>query len=329
MLEKNEIIKAINNFSNKTILIIGDVMVDSYVLGNVSRISPEAPVPIVALKSREERLGGASNVALNIQSLGATPILCSVIGNDETGIKFMELLSKQNISNHSIIIDKSRKTSKKTRIIAHNQHLLRVDDEITENLGNKISEKLFNLINNNIQSSKIDAILFQDYNKGVINKEIINKVIQLANKKNIPVLADPKKINFNNYKNITLFKPNLKELRQGLNTDLKIHNQTEIKKQLLQFLDMQNIQAILLTLSEYGVIICSKNEFYQIPAEIRDIADVSGAGDTVISIASLCLASKIPLYETAFISNLSGGIVCESAGVIPINKEKLIKELSK
>ncbi|MFC2137080.1 bifunctional heptose 7-phosphate kinase/heptose 1-phosphate adenyltransferase [Bacteroidota bacterium] len=327
-MEKKQVINLFNSFNKKTIVIIGDVMVDSYVLGNVSRISPEAPVPILSLKNREERLGGASNVALNIQSVGATPILCSVIGQDETGITFMDLLSKQNISNHYILRDKSRKTSKKTRIIANNQQLLRVDDEDTVDISESTSKRLVNSINNIINSQKIDGLLFQDYNKGVINKHIIENIIQIANKNNIPVLVDPKKSNFNDFKNITLFKPNLKELKEGLNFDLDINNSKTTGEQLIKFINKNKIHSILLTLSEQGVIVCSKNEFHHIPAEIRDIADVSGAGDTVISIASLCVASNIPLYETAYISNLAGGLVCESAGVIPINKEKLIKELT-
>ncbi len=240
----------------------------------------------------------------------------------------MELLSKQNILNKGIISDNTRKTTKKTRIIAHNQHLMRVDDEDTNEINDVATNLLLEKIKLFIENDGINGIVFQDYNKGVINSQIIDSTISWANKKGIPVLADPKKINFNSYKNITLFKPNLKELAEGLNISFDINNKELLNNQLKQFISDRYIQSILLTLSEHGIIICSKNEFHHIPAEIRDIADVSGAGDTVISVASLCLATKVPLYETAYVSNLAGGLVCENTGVVPVNKEKLIKELT-
>jgi len=317
------------SFGQYKVMIIGDVMIDAYLWGNVERISPEAPVPIVACTKRENRLGGAGNVALNIKALGATPVLCSVIGKDDNSRRLFDLLTKHEMSSNGILASELRKTTVKTRIISQHQHLLRIDDEIDKNLSPINEIEFVNHLQNIILNEKIDVIIFEDYDKGVITPKLIEKIVGLANDLNIPTLVDPKKRNFAHYKGVTLFKPNFKELKEGLKMDIE-KGDFEKLKQAAQF--MQNtmeMNYVMVTLSELGVFISYKNESINIPAEIRDISDVSGAGDTVISIAALCLKSGLTAGEIAAISNLGGGLVCEKIGVVPIDAGQLYNECVK
>lgn len=324
---KNTDIKTIfDSFNQFNILIIGDVMIDSYMWGKVNRISPEAPVPIIMSAKQENRLGGAANVALNVQALGANPILCSVIGNDAKAKTFHSLLKKRNLSNEGITQDESRITTVKTRIIADNQHLLRVDEENDEELSSEIEEKFIKNILSILADKQINAIIFEDYDKGSITPNVIRSIVDYANKNDIPTLVDPKKRNFMEYKNVTLFKPNFKELVEGLKVDIKTGDFDGIFNASQQLKEELNCSYQLITLSELGVFISFNNSYETIPAEIRDIADVSGAGDTLISTASLCLAAGLEPKTIAGISNLAGGLVCEKVGVVPINKDQLLQE---
>ena len=315
-----------NEFNTKTILVIGDVMIDSYMWGSVTRISPEAPVPIVSVNSRESRIGGAANVALNIKELGATPIICSVIGNDEKADEFITLMNEFDLSTEGIIKDANRKTTSKSRIISNNQQLLRVDEEIDSNICNKIEKLFSDKIIDIINDREIDAIIFEDYDKGVITKNIISEIVKIANSKNIITTVDPKKRNFNFYKNVSLFKPNLKEITEGLNIDVDVQNKEDLHNKMQFFHKDSNIKNMLVTLSEHGVFHSNLEKYYSAPAVVRDIADVSGAGDTVISVATLCLASGMDGELTARISNIAGGLVCEKVGVVPVNKSQLLDE---
>lgn len=314
------------SFNNMSVLIIGDVMVDAYYWGSVDRISPEAPVPIVSVNKRDARMGGAANVALNIQAMGATPILCSVIGNDEDGDEFLGLLKRRQQTGAGILRSEDRITTKKTRIIGNNHQMLRIDAEDTKSINTKEQEDFYGLIENIISKKSIDVIIFEDYDKGVITQELIEKVVDLANQKNIPTTVDPKKVNFMAYKNVTLFKPNLKELKEGLKVDFNHKNAQELSDTVSQLEEKLNNTNTLLTLSESGVYIKSNKASHHIPAHLRDITDVSGAGDTVISVASLCLAANQDAKIIAELSNLAGGLVCENVGVVPIVKEKLLEE---
>lgn len=314
----------INQFKDIPVLVIGDVMIDAYLFGNVERISPEAPVPIVAVNKKESRLGGAANVALNLASLGAKPILCSTIGNDGEGNELIELLIKSNINSAGILKDIDRITTVKTRVISQNHQMLRIDNENYEPL---------NLIQTNALVAKIEELLpqakiviFEDYDKGVITESLIKSVTNKANQLGIPTVVDPKKRNFNYYNNVTLFKPNLKELREGINTHFSLQNKPEFEQICQNLMLKMNIKYLFVTLSENGVMITNGSEFNYVPAHLRKIADVSGAGDTVISVASLCLALNMSMEQVAVISNLAGGLVCEEVGVIPINIEKLSAE---
>jgi D-glycero-beta-D-manno-heptose-7-phosphate kinase len=323
--------KIFNRFDGLNILIIGDVMIDSYMWGKVDRISPEAPVPIATIVKTEDRLGGAANVALNIKAMGANPILCSVVGHDSKAKSILSLMKKLNITKEGILLSKERETTVKTRILGNKIQMLRVDQEITTPLSEKDEKDFIGSIFNIINSTKIDSIIFQDYDKGVITPNVISEVVKLANKKEIPTAVDPKKKNFLEYKNVTLFKPNLKELKEGLKIEFDLPSMDNL-------IDASNLlhhriksQMIFITLSENGVFIADyglkQNNMVIIPAHKRSISDVSGAGDTVISVASLCLALKLPFKTVAEISNLAGGLVCEQVGVVPINKQLLLSEV--
>jgi D-glycero-beta-D-manno-heptose-7-phosphate kinase len=321
-------------FTRQNILIIGDVMVDSYLWGKVDRISPEAPVPVVSLKSRESRLGGAANVALNIQSLGANPVLCSVIGKDDKSHVFYELMQKQNLDISGIITCQNRVTTTKFRIIGNNVQMLRVDDETEKPLDKEESALLAGRIQSICDRMKIGAIIFEDYDKGVITPWLINQVVQLAGERNIPVVVDPKKKNFMNYKGVTLFKPNLKELREGLKLDDELEETEKITEAVQQLQNILDVEISIATLSEKGICYSyrMKNGTFHtgiIPAHVRDIADVSGAGDTVISTLALCMAAGTTVEDMARLSNLAGGLVCEYVGVVPVNRDQLFQEALK
>ena len=326
MLTQN-INKIFENMNRRNVLIIGDVIVDNYLWAKVERISPEAPVPIVTVQQKENRLGGAANVALNVQAMGATPILCSVIGNDFNGTLFTDLMGFQGLTSEGIIKSNQRQTTVKTRVISSNHHLLRVDDEIVSEITESETRQLSAKIKQLLSKEKIDVLIFEDYDKGVLNKNLIQTIIAEANKHNIPIAVDPKRKNFWEYKNVNLFKPNLKELREGLNIDLDHRNKKTMQKNLDDFQQKQNINLLLVTLSEMGIYVSNKKVKEFIPAHIRNIADVSGAGDTVISVAALGLALNLPPVVLATIANLAGGLVCEKAGVVPIDKKLLLQKV--
>ena len=309
------------------VLIIGDVMIDSYIWGKIERISPEAPVPVVRVTKKENRLGGAANVALNIQSLGACPYICAVIGDDSDGDNFLSLLKAQRLSNEGIIKIKTRPTTVKTRIIAHNQQIARVDAETERNLSSSNTQLVLNKIKQIIADHRIDAIIFEDYDKGLITEELIDKTVKLAKEIGIITVVDPKKRNFHAYKEVQLFKPNLKELREGLKIDIDPLNIDQIEQAVERLKKQLGAKTVMLTLSENGVYVSSVSGNKHIPAHKRDIADVSGAGDTVIATTALCLAAGLNEFETAEIANLAGGLVCEHVGVVPIDKARLLREV--
>jgi len=330
-LHKEDLKQLFSSFDDLNVLIIGDVMVDSYLWGKVDRISPEAPVPIVSVDKRENRLGGAANVALNVKSMGANPILCSVIGDDAKGEEFIALLEKDQLPVFGIVQSTNRITTTKFRVIGNNVQMLRVDEEVDTDLLKADKEGLIRRINQIIDQEKIDVIIFQDYDKGIIDNELIRKIVAKAKTNKIPVTVDPKKKNFNRYKDVTLFKPNLKELKEGLNTVVDVSDINSIKKATAQLKALLNTDVILITMSEYGVFVEYDNgndkSFHIIPSFVRSISDVSGAGDTVISVASLCVACNIDSEQMAFISNMAGGLVCEKVGVVPVDREELLKEI--
>ncbi|TAF64097.1 MAG: D-glycero-beta-D-manno-heptose-7-phosphate kinase [Cytophagales bacterium] len=301
-------------------------MIDSYLWGKVERISPEAPVPIVQVQKREKRLGGAANVALNIHALGAKPILCSIIGNDPDGQELIKLLDENNIEKSGIILSNNRITTIKHRILAGHQHLLRIDSEDDSPLDQLDQDQLLEKVKQLITECQV--VIFEDYDKGTLSEPIIKNIVNLANQHKIPTIVDPKKRNFLHYKNTTLFKPNLKELKEGLKMEELDPKNIEQLQHAVQKLKQQlSIESAFLTLSEQGVYIDGVHGKHHIPAHLRTIADVSGAGDTVVSVASLALALQLNTKTLATLSNLAGGLVCEHVGVVPIQKELFLKEI--
>lgn len=329
IITEEEITHLFNRFNSCKVLVIGDVMVDSYLTGKVDRISPEAPVPVVVLRERNNMLGGAANVALNIRSLGAEAILCSVIGSDKQGDELLSLMNKEGLRTEGIIRSRERITTTKFRIISNHMQMLRVDEEMDTDLNSADAESLLASISGLIATVKPDVIILQDYNKGVLSPYVIDKVSVIANKEGIPLAVDPKKKNFTSYNGITLFKPNLKEIAEGLKTEVDPLSIESLQKAAGILHKSQNISTVMITLSEHGVFISSKNsdgDTTIIPAEMRSIADVSGAGDTVISVAALCLAAGTDPILMATLSNLAGGLVCEQSGVVPVDKIRLMVE---
>jgi D-glycero-beta-D-manno-heptose-7-phosphate kinase len=323
-----DILHIFDQFKRLRVLIVGDIMVDSYIHGKVERVSPEAPVPVVDVTGFDHRLGGAGNVALNIKALGAIPILCSVIGSDKEGEKLKHLLDKEGINQKALVFSAKRKTTTKTRVIGNQHQLLRIDHEDTSTIDTEDTKQLFEKFEAEIASS--DVVIFEDYNKGVLHSHNISKFIEIARSNNKPTVVDPKKDNFLEYCNTTLFKPNLKELKEGLNKseDQLVHLE-DIQKALIELENHLKANHIMVTLSERGVLIGNSKHFDHCPAHIRNIADVSGAGDTVIAVASLCVALGLEPRIIAELSNLAGGLVCEKRGVVPINKEQLKEEAFK
>ena len=314
-------------FNDLRILVVGDVMMDAYVLGKVTRISPEAPVPIISLEEEDERIGGAGNVALNLVALGAKPIIASVVGTDSNGEKLTSLFKTNGISTEGVIFSDSRKTTVKTRVISNKQQLLRIDSEDTFPISLSEQNDLIKRIHHLIQEG-IDAIIFEDYNKGVLTDELITSTIEKAKSKNIPTTVDPKKENFFAYKNVTLFKPNLKELKEGLNVQFDFSKNKDAFEESISLLERKlNNSISFITLSEHGVFIKNTERKHYAKAHLRNISDVSGAGDTVIAVATLCLAANAELESIAEISNIAGGLVCEKSGVVSINKEELLQEV--
>ncbi|MBO4615452.1 MAG: hypothetical protein J5709_10090 [Bacteroidales bacterium] len=308
--------------ATKKAIVVGDVMIDSYMIGKVDRISPEAPVPVVSVTDRKYRLGGAANVALNIAVFGAEVYLCSVIGNDSMGQVFRDLLRENNLPDNGIISSENRKTTTKTRVISGGQHLLRVDDEDAAQISDELKEILMFRISQIIENEHIDVLVFEDYDKGLLSPDIIHRITMLCRQNKIKVTVDPKKRNFDAYKYVTMFKPNLKEFCEGCKID-KTKDIEMLKPYAKEFLQNNNIDILMVTLSENGILICTQKNYVHIPAQIRDIVDVSGAGDTVISVASLLLTASEDIREIARIANFAGGIVCEKVGVVPIDVETL------
>lgn len=311
-------------FNSLRVLVIGDVMLDSYVWGKVERISPEAPVPVVNVSHREYRLGGAGNVLLNVQALGAEAIICSVIGTDTSGDALKNSLLEKGLNCEGLIRSESRITTIKERIIAGSQQVVRIDTETDKPVSKDEKDRLVSKAKELIPSCNV--IIFEDYDKGVLTAESIAEITDFANLHNVPTVVDPKKRNFLAYTNVTLFKPNLKELREGLKVEFDVDNAAELQTTVAQLKTALNAKGALITLSERGVFIDFKEEIHKLPAHIRHIADVSGAGDTVISIAACCVALGLPPQTIAGISNLGGGLVCELVGVVPIDKELLKAE---
>jgi len=329
-MNKEKIDFIFDQFTKQNVLVIGDVMIDSYIFGKVDRISPEAPVPVVNVSRREHRLGGAANVALNLVALGAKVFMVSTVGEDKEAVLFNEMMVKEGIDCSGMVTDANKPTTVKTRVIGNNHQLIRVDAEVDEVSNKEVSLKLFEAVQHIIEHQKINVIVFEDYDKGAISELLITKTVALAQSKGIPVAVDPKKRNFNHYKNVDLFKPNLKEIIEGLKIEFGFDDFLNELKRTHQMLQKNiNHKASLITLSERGMFWMDNEITHLEKARFRNISDVSGAGDTVIGVAALCLALGLKGDELTAIANIAGGLVCEYVGVVPIDRKQFYEEVVK
>ena len=327
MISVNDINNLFTSFTTTKIGVVGDIMLDTYWWGIVDRISPEAPVPIVSLQRKETRVGGAANVALNLRALGAPTTLFSVIGKDAEGTELAILLNKEGINTSYIHESETRVTTNKVRIMGRNQQMMRLDHEHTNDITAEQEAALLAGFYKYVDTEKPSLIILEDYNKGVLTPNIITSVIDYCNEKGIPTAVDPKQKNFLAYKNCTLFKPNLKEVKEGLKItigDITVQNMNKVHTALNE--SLHNAISFI-TLSEHGVYFSDGQAQKLIPTHIRNISDVSGAGDTVIAVASLVYASSKNMLLAAEISNIAGGMVCELVGTAPINKKDLAAEV--
>jgi len=324
VFKKQRLDEIFQNFNNKKIFVIGDLMLDVYIWGKVGRISPEAPVPIVEVEEESYRFGGAANVGMNIKSLGGIPILVGVIGYDREGTVIDALIKENNIERDGVFYDEDRPTTVKTRIIAHNQHVVRIDKEDRSEISSDLENKILQFIQQ--RKNEIDGIILQDYNKGVLTKSLIKQVIDFASQNNILITVDPKFDNFFEYRNVTVFKPNRKETEDALG--FKLDSEERVLEAGQQLKEKLNPEYLLLTRGEKGMTLFSKNgDVHTIPTRARKVADVSGAGDTVIATITMALAAGAEIEEASTIANLAAGLVCEEVGVVPINRELLYKTL--
>jgi D-glycero-beta-D-manno-heptose-7-phosphate kinase len=321
-----DIEEVFKKISKLKVAVIGDIMLDTYWWGHVERISPEAPVPVVAVDKREKRIGGAGNVALNINSLGVKAALLSVIGDDEDGNQLKTLLKEQGLNDDLLYSSKERITTNKIRIISRNQQMLRLDAEDVKDLSAKEEEGFYKLAENYITSEKPDVVILEDYNKGLLTETLVEKIVTLCNKHNIVTAVDPKRKNFFAYKGVTLFKPNLKEVKESFHILTDDVNENLLNNIHHQLSDKLSHHISLITLSEKGVFFKNEKEGRIVPAHIRNVADVSGAGDTVIAVAALLYAATKDVDLMAQVANIAGGLVCEEVGTAIINKQRLIEE---
>ncbi len=315
-----------HRFSQLKVGVIGDVMLDTYWWGNVDRISPEAPVPVVAVSSKEQRIGGAGNVALNVCSLGASVSMISVLGKDDEGGQLAGLLEKNNINTKYLVHSEHRVTTNKIRIISRNQHMMRLDEEITDDLAPADEDRLLYAVENFIAAENPAAVILEDYNKGVLTPRVIERIIDLCKKQGILTAVDPKRKNFFAYAGIDIFKPNFKEVKDGLQVLQDTVSLPVLKDMHQQLQDKLRHRVSLITLSEKGVFFQHENKAGLIPTHIRNVADVSGAGDTVIAAATLVFAATGDAKLMAEMANIAGGLVCEEVGTVAIDKNKLLSE---
>lgn len=318
--------QAFDRFRGTTVLVVGDVMVDAYLWGRVDRISPEAPVPVVHVTDRSERLGGAANVALNLRALEARPVVVSVVGDDPHARRLEDLFREHGIATDGLVRSAARRTTVKTRVISGHQHIVRVDEELESDLGPADEQALLARLDDLIQRQRPGVIVLEDYNKGVLTEAVIRGTVELAKRHGIPTAVDPKRRNFFAYAGVDLFKPNVKELREGLKADLTGGDPASVRAAVRQLEARLQNRISLITLSEHGVYVHADGTEHFLPAHRRAIADVSGAGDTVISVAALCLAQGLDLHTLADWSNLAGGLVCEHVGVVPVDRKELLRE---
>lgn len=312
------------NFNNLNVLIVGDVMVDHYLFGEVNRISPEAPVPVVEVLSRESRLGGAANVALNISELGGNPLLLTMIGRDAAGEQLINMLEAKKINTDHVLQHKERTTTHKTRIFDEDKQVVRFDEEDVEDLEKAQETTITNEFKRILSHNKIHIIILQDYNKGLLTKTFIKQILLLATKNEIPVAVDPKERNFLEYQNVDLFKPNLREFSEAIGYRINAKSIDSLRSGAEELRRKNRFKNLMITLGAGGIFCFTKTgESFIVPARSIKAADVSGAGDTVISIAALAFVQQQNLKTIAQLANKGAAAVCKKIGVSPVTLKEL------
>jgi rfaE bifunctional protein kinase chain/domain len=314
------------SFSSVKIGVIGDVMLDTYWWGHVERISPEAPVPVVTVDRKEYRIGGAANVALNLASLGTPVSVFSVIGTDDDGQILTGLLDEKKIDTSYLLKSVNRITTNKMRVISRNQQMMRLDSETLTVLRPEEEQHLIEQVEIFISDQSPAAIIFEDYNKGVLTEKVIHRIIEICKSKSVITAVDPKRKHFFEYRGVDIFKPNLKEAREALNILIEEVNEIALASIHQKLMDELKHKISFITLSEKGVFYDDGQESHLVPSHIRNVADVSGAGDTVIAVATLIYALTRNIRIMAEVANLAGGLVCETVGTVAIDKTRLLRE---
>lgn len=318
--------KLFASFSALKVGVIGDVMLDTYMWGQVDRISPEAPVPVVSLNKKEYRVGGAANVALNCKSLGAHVSLFSVTGDDAEGLLLAEMLEARNIETSWMVRSPARITTSKTRIISRNQQMMRLDSEITRDLEENEEDILLEKIENYISTVDPDVMILEDYNKGILTEAVICRTMEVCRQAGVITAVDPKHKNFFSYKEADLFKPNLKEVKEGLNILVDKPDLNQLRSIHREIQNLLDHRISFITLADQGVFYQEDGQSNIIPSHLRSIADVSGAGDTVIAVAAMVYAATKNVHLMSEVANIAGGLVCEEVGTVAIDREKLLHE---
>ena len=321
-IEKKDLLKIVKNISGHRICIIGDLMIDEYWIGGVKRISPEAPVPVVDIKKRELRLGGAANVAFNISALGGKQFLIGTVGDDQMGERLKQLLQAKGMSDEGIIVDPDRPTTRKTRIVAENQHITRVDHEDSSPVSDMISDMVLKLLKEKV--ADFNAVIFQDYNKGMLTESLIERTIGIVRNAGKIISVDPKRQNFFSYKNATVFKPNLKEAEEALG--LPLGKKADIEKNGPVLREKLQCNSLLITRGGEGMSLFT-DEVYHVPTRAKKVSEVSGAGDTVISTITCALCAGANHQEAAVLANIAAGYVVEEVGIVPISKKVLLSRV--
>lgn len=324
MISESDIRLWFQRITEKNILLIGDFMIDKYIYGKVERISPEAPVPVVQVSKSEHRPGGAGNVLMNLHALGARVFPISMLGADEDGKALFHIFESLQTDCSGLFLEKDMKTTSKTRVVAQMHQMLRIDEEEQNQFTEAHRQKILQQVRKCLKENKIDALIFEDYDKGLLSPDLIEEIVAEANALDIPSFVDPKKKNFRAYKGVTVFKPNLKELKEGMSIGIQNADEVPAADALLR--EALHHRYTLCTLSEAGIYFSTPDAHYFRKSEVRKLADVSGAGDSVIASMACFLISGADPLQSAEIANLAAGIVCESPGVIPIDKERLLQE---
>ena len=318
---KKKLKNIVSRFNNKRILVVGDLILDHHIFGSVDRISPEAPVPVVWANRENFVPGGAANVGLNLSAMGAKVSLCGVVGRDHFGKTLLSHIDKYGICTNLIVKDSKRPTTLKTRIMAHHQQVVRVDWESLEFLSENTNKLVFNKIKKNLDD--FDAIIVEDYGKGVINPPLLEELIALCRKRDMIITVDPKEEHFDYYENVTVLTPNLKEAQSAAGTKIRNKNQIPFLGKII--MKRLNPKALLITLGEDGMMLFFGDSYHHIPTAALEIFDVSGAGDTVISVFTLALTAGATYKEAAIIANFAAGVVVGKLGAATLSRKELNK----